>query len=181
MLREKIRQEVESIDPFDDLERDTQKDVLAWIDSEVELCRIEKPATPDKHLVSYFVLVDGEHLLLVDHKMAQLWLPTGGHVEPNEHPRQTVLREAGEELSIQAEFLFEGPLFITSTVTVGRTAGHTDISLWYVLKGGRNLDINSDRSEFQSICWFKKDRVPLDRTDPHIDRFISKLYKTYDI
>ncbi|MFI5343447.1 MAG: NUDIX domain-containing protein [Chlamydiales bacterium] len=38
---------------------------------------------------------------LVDHKKANLWLPAGGHVEPNEHPRETVKREILEELSIQ--------------------------------------------------------------------------------
>jgi hypothetical protein len=30
-----------------------------------------------KHLVSYFALVDADHILLIDHKHAQSWLPTG--------------------------------------------------------------------------------------------------------
>ena len=45
-------------------------------------------------------IVDGDHVLLVDHRMAQLWLPNGGHVEPGEHPRDTVVRELKEEIGL---------------------------------------------------------------------------------
>ena len=97
-MRAAIRREVASIRPFDELEKIHQADALAWIDSGVPLCRTAKPATPPKHLVSYFAVVDGHDILLVDHKSAQLWLPPGGHVEPGEHPRETVVRELFEEL-----------------------------------------------------------------------------------
>jgi len=71
-VRENIKLEVSSIVPLDEEEQNTQKEVLDWIDSGVELCRIEKPATPAKHLVSYFVVFDYPYLLLVDHIKAQL-------------------------------------------------------------------------------------------------------------
>ena len=71
-MRREVRAEVTAIEPLDELEREHISNVLAWIDSDAELCRIERPATPAKHLVSYFVLVDGEHVLLIDHKNAQL-------------------------------------------------------------------------------------------------------------
>ncbi len=175
-MRAEIRQEVESIAPLDNLERATKSDVLDWIDSGAEICRIEKPATPPKHLVSYFAIVDGEYILLVDHINAELWLPTGGHVEPDEHPRTTVLREAKEELSIDGEFLWHSPLFLTVTDTVGRTAGHTDVSLWYVLRGNRARHVSYDRREFRAVSWFHKDDVPLERTDIHMERFLRKLF-----
>ena len=175
-MRKQIKQEVQVITPLDSLESETISDVLAWIDSGVGLCRIEKPATPDKHLVSYFVLVDGDFILLVDHINAQLWLPTGGHVEPDEHPRDTALREAHEELAIDGEFLYDNPLFITSTMTVGKTAGHTDVSLWYVLKGNQNMNLSFIQSEFTHVKWFHKDNIPFERTDPELGRFLKKLY-----
>ena len=92
VLRYSIRGEVASIKPLDEVERIHQADALAWIDSGAPLCRTAKPATPPKHLVSYFAVVDEDNILLVDHKSAQLWLPPGGHVEPGEHPRETVKR-----------------------------------------------------------------------------------------
>jgi len=160
-MRAEIRKEVELIQPLDELERESKLDVLAWIDSGAELCRLEKPATPPKHLISYFAVVDDDHLLLVDHINAELWLPTGGHVDPGEHPRDTALREAEEELSIDGEFLKEGPIFVTVTETVGKAAGHTDVSLWYVLRGDRNANLDFDDSEFHEVRWFHKNDVPL--------------------
>ncbi len=175
-MRERIRVEVASIQPIDDKERTTQIQVLDWIDSGNVLCRTEKPATPKKHLVSYFVVIDGDYVLLVDHINAQLWLPTGGHVEPDEHPRETVLREAKEELGLSAEFLLDQPIFLTSTETVGKTSGHTDVSIWYAIKGDRTRGYQVDRSEFKAIRWFHKEDIPVDKTDPEMSRFVKKLY-----
>jgi len=175
-MRTEIRKEVESITPLDDIERATKSNVLSWIDSGVDVCRIEKPNTPPKHLVSYFAVIDGEHILLVDHINAELWLPTGGHVEPGEHPRTAALREAKEELSIDGEFLHDNTVFLTITETVGKTAGHTDVSLWYTLRGNRTEDISFDVSEFWAVSWFHKDDVPLERSDIHMERFLRKLY-----
>jgi 8-oxo-dGTP diphosphatase len=175
-MRGEIRKEIELIEPMDELEGLAKKDVLAWIASGVELCRLQKPATPPKHLVSYFALIDGEHILLVDHINAELWLPTGGHVEPGEHPRATVLREAREELSIDCVFLKDRPLFLTITETAGKTAGHTDVSIWYALRGDSTAAVAFDQAEFRSVRWFHKDDVPMSRTDKHMARFLEKLY-----
>ncbi len=177
-MRNKIRNEVASILPMDNKELSTQTEILQWIDSGVELCRIQKPDIPPKHLIAYFALIDGDHILLVDHINAELWLPTGGHVDPNEHPRDTVLREAKEELGIDGEFLLQKPILITCTETVGKTAGHTDVSIWYALKGSRKMNFHYDDSEFSQVRWFHKDEVPLDRTDPEMKRFMKKLYPT---
>jgi hypothetical protein len=73
MTRAAIRREVASILPFDEQEENHRADALAWIDSGAPLFRTAKPAMPPKHLVSYFVIVDGREILLVDHKNAQLW------------------------------------------------------------------------------------------------------------
>lgn len=174
-IRDETLQEIESIKPFDTIEQLHKQDVLSWIQSGAELHRIQKPATPPKHLVSYFVVVDGMHILLVDHKNANLWLPTGGHVEPNEHPRDSVIREAREELGINADFLISHPIFLTCTETVGLTAGHTDVSMWYVLRGNKNTILDYDRDEFIDIRWFHFKQVPLERSDPHMGRFLDKL------
>jgi len=176
-VRNQLKQEIESIHPLDSIEGDTINGVLAWIDSGVELCRIEKPATPNKHLVSYFVVIDGDYLLLVDHINAEKWLPTGGHVESGEHPRKTVIREAYEELKIQAEFIQENPVFLTSTETVGKTSGHTDVCLWYVIKGNRNVPLEIDTTEFYESRWFNRNLLPAN-SDPNLSRFVNKLFNT---
>jgi 8-oxo-dGTP diphosphatase len=175
-MRADIRQEIERVEPVDAKESEAKLAALQWVDSGVELCRLEKPARPPQHLVSYFVLVDADYLLLVDHINAGLWLPSGGHVEPGEHPRDTVRREVVEELALSAQFLHDGPLFLTITETVGKTAGHVDVSLWYVLRGNRETLIDFDHSEFNRVRWFHCEEVPLDRSDPEMGRFVGKLY-----
>lgn len=175
MTRAAIRREVASIRPLDALEKAHQVDALAWIDSGAPLCRMAKPAVPPKHLVSYFAVVDGREILLVDHKSAQLWLPPGGHVEAGEHPRETVKRELLEELGFVAGHDIAEPLMITCTTTVGLTAGHVDVSLWYVVSTERDQRINFDEQEFGGVKWFPYAQVPLDRSEPHLRRFLAKL------
>ncbi len=174
-MRQQIFSEIESIVPGDALEAEHREAALAWVESGIELCRLAKPATPPKHLVSYFAVVDGEHILLVDHKNAQLWLPSGGHVEPGEHPRETVARELLEELGFKATHAVGPPLMITTTDTVGLTAGHTDVSLWYVVRAERGQVLQHDEGEFHGVRWFHFLEVPYGRTDPHLHRFIQKL------
>ncbi len=137
-MRSIIAELVRSIAPYDAIEQEHRAATLAWIASGAPLCRIEKPATPPQHLVSYFILYDAgrQQVLLVDHRKAGLWLPSGGHVEPGEHPRTTVIREAREELQIAARFMVPQPLFLTVTQTVGSIARHTDISLVSIRKWG---------------------------------------------
>jgi len=177
-VRNQITEEIRSIEPFDALESLTIKDVLAWLESDADIYRIKKPDIPNRHLVSYFVVVDGEYILLVDHINAELWLPTGGHVEPGENPRTTVVREAREELTIDAVFFKEKPVMISNTTTVGRTSGHVDVSLWYAIKGNRSTVMDFDTTEFHRVKWFHKDDIPYVRTDPELYRFLAKFYKT---
>jgi len=177
-MRNTIAALVRTIQPLDTLEQEHLDTTLAWIASGAPLFRVAKPATPPQHLVAYFVLVDPtrKKLVLVDHKLAGLWLPGGGHVEPDEHPQATVLREANEELEIHANFLLDEPLFLTVTETVGATAGHTDVSLWYVLCGNSTQQLRFDEHEFHTIRWFAFDALPFERADPHLARFMAKLY-----
>jgi 8-oxo-dGTP pyrophosphatase MutT (NUDIX family) len=179
-MRDQIKQLIQSIKPLDNIESKHISDAIDWIESGVEIFRIEKPATPPKHLVSYFVLVDLEKkkIMLVDHIKAELWLPAGGHVEKDEHPNITVMREIQEELNMPAEFIMSDPFFITQTVTVGKTAGHTDVSLWYILKADSTKKINYDLGEFNGYKWFDYKEIlntDISNFDPHIHRFIKKL------
>lgn len=176
-VREEILHLVSKIDPLDAIERQHIDFVVQWIGSGANICRTAKPATPPTHLVAYCVIVSPEHskMLLVDHKKALAWLPSGGHVEPDEHPKETVVRETKEELNIEACFLYEEPLFVTVTETVGDETQHTDVSLWYLLKWHPDDPLTYDQEEFHQIRWFGMDELPFERSDPHLGRFIKKM------
>jgi 8-oxo-dGTP diphosphatase len=174
-MRGQVRSELAAIVPADAVERAHLAEALAWVDSGAQLWRTAKPATPPRHLVSYFVVVDDGHVLLVDHRNAGLWLPTGGHVEPGEHPRATVLRELQEELGVAPLQPVEAPRMVTCTPTVGLTAGHVDVSLWYVVNVSRSQRLTWDAQEFNGVRWFRFGDVPFERSDPHMRRFVGKL------
>ncbi len=78
-------------------------------------------------------------------------------------------------MGVEPSFLSEDPLFITSAETVGRTRGHTDVSLWFVVLYPRSENLQFEQDEFKSVRWFHRDELPLDQCDPHMDRFVRKL------
>ncbi len=165
--------------PHDTLEQEHSNFAASWLASDAEIFRIAKPDVPNIHLVSYFLLIDpaAQEFLLVDHKKAGLWLPAGGHVEPGEHPKTTVIREAKEELGIDAEFLFEAPQFLSVSQTVGNMPPHTDVSFWYLLRCNRQTLLTIDKEEFHQARWFHHTGIPYERTDPHMKRCVLKVLK----
>lgn len=185
--RKYLQELVKGIIPHDELERDHIDDVIEWIESGADLYRVKKPDVPPKHLVSYFVVIDPDNacLLLGDHIKAQLWLPSGGHVEPDEDPKMTVTRECREELGKDAVFLRSNdkPFFITVNQTVGLTSGHTDVSLWYLVRARRHEFVDFERREFNDIEWFTFQEI-LESSpvifDKHMHRFTRKLINYLD-
>ncbi len=176
-IREHIHHIISTIIPYGDVEQEHINDTCLWIESGAPIFRMQKPDVPNKHLASYFVLFDeiNQKILLVDHKKACLWLPSGGHVEMDEDPKTTVERECLEELGVRADFWAPDPLFITLTLIEGVSPRHTDVSLWYVLKGDSHASYQFDKEEFNDIRWFRLDDIPYEKSDPHMERFIQKL------
>lgn len=181
-LRARLKSLLSGIRPWDDQERTHLAETAEWITSGAPLYRTQKPATPTKHLVSYCVVLDEprNELLLVAHRKAGLWLPSGGHVEPMEDPWHTVRRECREELHIEAvpaSAVGDCPLFLTVTRTRGQ-GPHTDVSLWYVLRAEAGQVTSFDEAEFDAIKWLSLEQVlatPTDTLDPHMHRFTRKL------
>ena len=175
---------VSGIEPRDDLGQKHRQDTLSWLAGTDDIFRRVRPRTPSPHLVSYFLLVDrpAGSVLLCDHRMSGLWLPTGGHVEPGEHPLETVRREAAEELGVTAEpgpAFGDRPFFLTMTETVGPPAmRHVDVSLWFALAGHVGQPLQPDQREFTQVRWWTVSelrRAGRDRFEPHLLRALAAL------
>lgn len=183
-----VLQEVAVIEPYDTIEAAHKHHALRWMHSGAPLYRIAKPDVPSQHLVSYFVVFDPAKrmLLLIDHLKAKAWLPTGGHVLVDEHPRDAVIREAAEELGLKAQFvqsIGEQPFFVTVTQTKG-SGTHTDVSLWYIIEGSVDQPYVYDQSEFSYYQWVDFDHVlTMDTSglDPHMHRFVHKLQAALEL
>jgi 8-oxo-dGTP diphosphatase len=177
-----VHEMVSQLEPADELESEHRSRALQWLGSTDDVFRRVKPAVPAQHLVSYVVPVDAADgsVLLADHINAGLWLPPGGHVEVDEHPAHTARREIEEELGLTGDdaALGKRAVFLTVTRTVGVDAGHTDVSLWFVLDSRREHALTPDQGEFHRVRWWSPGelrRADASRFDPHFFRFLRKL------
>lgn len=174
---------IEGLTPSDESEAEHQADALAWLGSTDDIFRRIPPKKPPKHLVAYFLLHDpvARSVLLVHHRKAELWLPTGGHVEVGEDPIETVRRETLEELGVPAVFADPRarPVFVTVTETTGAPdSRHIDVSLWYLLNGVRSDVLHPDEREFAAARWWTRaevDAADPEVLEPHLVRFLAKV------
>lgn len=69
-------------------------------------------------------------------------------------------------------------LTVTPTVPSAADAGHTDVSLWYLLAGYRAMPVTLDPREFSGGRWWSAGQIEAagpGRLDPHLGRFLAKL------
>jgi 8-oxo-dGTP pyrophosphatase MutT (NUDIX family) len=176
-----VRKLIAGVSACDQTEHQQRADALAWIDSGAPLFRIMPPADPPRHLAVYFALFDeADHsVLMVDHRKARAWLLPGGHVDPGEDPRMTVVREADEELGCIAKFhdvTGDEPLFLSATQTRG-AGSHTDVTLWFLLQADRREQYTVDLNEFHDTRWISLVDTDwsADCFDPAMGRFARKV------
>ena len=144
---------------------------------------MQSPATPPRHLAVYFALLDEatRSVMHVDHIKAGCWLLPGGHVDQDEDPARTAIREAKEELDIEAVFNDqlggEDGFFLTQTQTRGAGC-HSDVTWWFVFEADRRMRITPDPGEFRGTGWFDLDApIHWDSSSfaPQMRRFIAKI------
>lgn len=64
--------------------------------------------TTIRHFTATGFVVHEDATLLHWHPKVKMWLPPGGHIEPNEDPVQAVLREVEEETGVKSEVVPTG-------------------------------------------------------------------------
>lgn len=111
-------------------------------------------------------------VLLIKHKKLHVWLPPGGHVEGNELPDDTVLREIYEETGIRAEILpnrrglslpgdhareLETP-FAVLLVDIERDDSHNHIDLVCLCRATTDTLVPDD-NEVTDAGWFSSEEI----------------------
>lgn len=122
----------------------------------------------DKHFTSTGFLVRDGKVLLVNHRKLRMWLPFGGHIEPNEDPVEALHREAREETGFAIEIVAERPEIDQRGVHVlpapetilleDIEPGHVHIDLIYFVRpvGGTQRLAESEHSEMR---WFDREAL----------------------
>ncbi len=70
----------------------------------------------ERHFTVTGFVVDGDRTILHWHPKLGIWLPPGGHIDPDEDPVQAVLREVREETGIDGEDVPHEPLHAFTNV-----------------------------------------------------------------
>ncbi len=96
------------------------------------------------HFTASGLVIEQGHILLVNHKRIGAWVPPGGHIEPDELPEETVVREVLEETGLSVAvisprwaanddpdaFFLAQPLFMQAVLAVekGERFYHVDMA-----------------------------------------------------
>jgi ADP-ribose pyrophosphatase YjhB (NUDIX family) len=126
--------------------------------------------------VAVFV-IHNDHVLLHKHLKLGLWLPPGGHIEPNELPDEAALREVEEESGLVVELIGqrgvdvsdpEAPLQLVRPEGIQLediSPGHQHIDLIYF---ARPIDATADElpEVFEGMQWMREeDFLAIELTD----------------
>ena len=87
--------------------------------------------------VAVFVVRDGK-VLLHWHRKLGMWLPPGGHIEPDELPDEAALREVLEETGVEVELAGERRDDVEDPVQLHRPAG---VQLENIGPGHQHIDL----------------------------------------
>lgn len=135
----------------------TKRKFIARVE-EGGLTRSENPLS---HVCVYFAAVDkaAQHIFIGLHKKSGLWLCNGGHIDRNELPQDTVVREAQEEwgLTLATNSLPHCQLMtITKIEHPERQLCQWHYDLWFYIATDRRTfapDPKALDTEFSAYGW----------------------------
>jgi len=141
------------------------------------------PGLPRHFTVAVFVVHEGR-VLLHFHPKLGIWLPPGGHIEPNELPDEAAVREVEEETGVHAELAGEKALPIAYPVQLVRPAGiqvenippdHQHIDLVYFAKPilGHH-EITPAYAEQDHVGWYDPEELSSLGVSEEVQAWVAK-------
>ncbi len=122
---------------------------------------------------SVYIVHDARVLLLM-HKVLDIWLPPGGHVELDEDPNECAIREAKEETGLDIELIGAMPTYETPYKArelipprflnrhfYDQTHTHEHVDLCFFARSKSGADARHE-IEGGDIRWFSKEDIEAD-------------------
>ena len=146
-----------------------------------------------KHFTASAVIINKENkVLLVDHKKLGVWIYPGGHVEDNEMPDQTIIREVKEETGLDVQIIGKkdeslsdckadvSSLCIPYAILcelIGGDHYHNDMIYLCRIINEDNIQIKHDPNESDGIGFFGIDDLENIKLFPNFKILLKKILK----
>jgi 8-oxo-dGTP pyrophosphatase MutT (NUDIX family) len=144
----------------------------------------------EKHFTASALIIDNGRVLLLHHKKLGVWLYPGGHVEKNETPDQTVIREVKEETGLDIEIIGEkdnnladidtdiSVLHSPYVILCELVGNHYHNDIIYLCKiSGHNREIKHNEGESKDVRFFNIDELDDIKLFPNFRRLLEKVFK----
>jgi 8-oxo-dGTP pyrophosphatase MutT (NUDIX family) len=123
---------------------------------------MEPSAGPTRDFTVAVLVVHDGRVLLHRHKKLNRWLPPGGHVEPNELPDETALREVREETNVVATLVGTPAIDIDLPGQPRQLCPPLGIQLTPISPGHEHIDIiylatGEPAEPMTDVGWFAPD------------------------
>lgn len=125
----------------------------------------------------YVINAEATRMLMIFHRGLQRWLPPGGHVEPDEFPGDTALREVLEETGLRAQHAGEPrfdlklnertesqlptPFSMAAQLIPesSKDIEHIHMDLMYLLTAEDHDPTEVTEAEIEGAAWFSRSEV----------------------
>ncbi len=129
------------------------------------------------HFCTFFtpVSLSDRKIFLGHHKKSDSWISPGGHLDKDETPVQTVIRETGEELSytIQNEKI---ELFGLTYFPITNRPQCTDhFDLWFLIFFNSTVPFVYEKREFYDAGWFTIKEALVKKSLPEFTNELRQL------
>ncbi|MBU4204756.1 NUDIX hydrolase [Patescibacteria group bacterium] len=144
----------------------------------------------EKHFTASALIIDNGKVLLVHHKKLGVWLYPGGHIEKNETPEQTVIREVKEETGLDVEIMGEkdnslsdanadvSVLYNPYVILCELVGNHYHDDIVYLCSiYGNNRKIKLNEGELKDIQFFGIDELDNIKLFPNFRRLLEKVLR----
>lgn len=133
-----------------------------------------------REFISTVFVVNSGRVLMTWNNKVHNWIPIGGHIEPNELPCDSVIREAKEESGLDIKLISPSPqpesanLVQPAHIHLDHIADdHKHINLIYfaIIKGG---ECRSTDDEGKELRWFSKEELEKEDLIPNVKEWATK-------
>ena len=157
---ERLRAELERYETSDATEERHRAAMVALLDAADAFSRAH--FTPGHFTASCYVIDDAGRLLLHHHRRLDRWLQMGGHIEGDESPALSALREGEEESGLRDLTLVRDGIFDLDIHGIPAAKGepdHDHYDVRYVARTASPDAISIDRAESNDLAWVTLDRA----------------------